>query len=108
MTLRIRSALRSPRRRLAIVLTVLLLGGIVASHHAEPSGMDSGMAAGAVCLAVLGVGTALLVAEVLPRWSPRFEASPVPRTRRRLCSGRARGAPARAGPSYLELSVLRR
>ena len=107
-TLRIRSALRPPRRRLAIVLAVLVLGGIVASHHVEPSGMDSGMAAGAVCVAVLGIGSALLAAETMPRWLPRFEPLPHSRPQRELWTSPVRGVPARAGPSYLELSVLRR
>lgn len=105
--LRLRAALRGPRRRLALLLAVLLLGGATAYHHVEPSGMD-GMVSGAICLAVIGGGTALLVARVLPRWRPTSRA--VPLRRRRSIAGfvPARGVPARAGPLYLQLSVLRR
>ncbi|MBS1895407.1 MAG: hypothetical protein JST59_29255 [Actinobacteria bacterium] len=107
-TLGIRAALRSPRLRLATLLAVLALAGIVVCHHIEPSGMDDGMAAGMVCLAILGVGTALLAADSIPRWVPRPELPPLRAPRRETPSFDVSWIAARAGPSYLRLSVLRR
>ena len=99
--------LRSRRRRLALLVVVLLLGSATAYHHFEPSGMD-GMTGGVICLAVLGGGTALLLPEVLPPWRPRPSSLPVPRPRSITHVLPVRSVPARAGPLYLQLSVLRR
>lgn len=105
--LRLGGALRSPRRRPVLLLAVVVLGGAVAYHHVEPSGMD-GMVAGALCLAVIGGGTALLLAEVLPRWRPALRALSSARPRPLSWIDATKASPARAGPLYLQLSVLRR
>ena len=69
--LRLRAELRSPRRRVALLVAVFVLGGAVAYHHVEPSGMD-GMVAGAVCLAVIGGGTASSSPRCCPGGGPLF------------------------------------
>lgn len=106
--LRLRSALRGARLRLLLLLVVLSLGGVTAYHHGEPSGME-GMVSGVVCLAVLlGDGATLLLSAALARWRlHRPDSSPrIPRSVAWISP--ARGVPARAGPLYLRLSVLRR
>lgn len=105
--LRLRMSLRRSRRRLVVVLALLALGGAVAVHHAMPD-MHS-MPGHTICLAVLA-GAALLAVgisaardgrPVLPRpllrLALRSLVIPAPRT-----------VPARAGPIYLRLGVLRR
>lgn len=100
-----RAALRGPRRRLVLLLAILALGGLVASHHVEPKAMD-GMAGG-ICLAVLAGGAALLVSRIRPRWLPRLRPLRFRRPRRLPWISPPLSAPARAGPLYLRLSVLR-
>lgn len=92
---------------MALLLTVLVLGGVVAYHHVEPSGMDD-MASGAVCLAVIGGGATLLVAALLPRWLPPWRALRLSKPRATTWIVPAQTGLARAGPLYLQLSVLRR
>ncbi len=105
--LRVREGLSTPRRRLAILAVLLALVGIVAYHHSEPSEMD-GMALGAVCLAVLGGATAALAVEVLRVRLPRPPASQRPGLLFLTRPTPVRGIPARAGPLYLRLGVIRR
>lgn len=101
---RLRRALHSPRHRLLLLLAVLLLGGLVVTHHIEPKGMD-GMAGG-ICLAILG-GVALLAAPARLRrpGRPRPSRSRPPRQLPLIVL--LAGPRPRAGPLYLELSVLR-
>lgn len=105
--IRLRAVLRTPRRRLLLLLAVLILGGAVFYHHAEPTDMD-GMVGGALCLAVLGVGTALLISDASRRWLPEWRALPLLRLQSTLWPSTLRSVPARAGPLFLRLSVLRR
>jgi hypothetical protein len=94
---------RSPRRRLAILLAVLAIGGAVVAHHAMPD--MSGMATGVACLAVLAVAVVVSAVGVLrrPSWRPVLAvALPRPAVLR-VC-----GIPARASPLHLVLLVLRR
>lgn len=105
--LRARTLVRSPRRRLLAFVVILALGGMLFYHHAEPSDMD-GMVAGALCLAILGGGTALLLSEALPRWLPKLRAISIPRPRAASRPSSVRTVPARAGPLFLRLSVIRR
>jgi hypothetical protein len=105
--LRVREALSTPRRRLAILAVLLALVGLVAYHHSEPSDMD-GMVVGAVCLAVLGGAAAALAVEVLRLRLPRPPVSQRPGLLFATRPAPVRGIPARAGPLYLRLAVLRR
>jgi hypothetical protein len=101
----IRRLLRRARFRLAAVVAVLALTGLVAAHHGMPMDMHA-MPAAAMCLAVVGAGVAVAAAigvafpvgpaPVADGLMPRAPGSP------------ARGVPARAGPLYLRLTVLRR
>jgi hypothetical protein len=99
-----RGWLHRPLRRLAIVLVVLVVGGAVVAHHTMPE--MPGMAAAAACLFIVG-GSAIAVAAVAvalplrlgPLLAPALPTPPVRATQ---------SAPARAGPIYLALLVLRR
>ena len=100
-------AMRGSRRRLAVLLMVLGLGGAVAVHHAMPMDMHA-MAGHSVCLAVLAAGALLVAAafavrRVRPR-PPRRTSVRIPASRPVACCW---STPARAGPLYLRLSVLR-
>lgn len=102
----LRRAERRGAARWVLLAIVLILGAAVVYHHLGPAQMD-GMAAGAVCLAVLG-GGALIAVEALRRRLPR-PTSFEPPTPRGLATPRpALGVPARAGPLYLRLAVIRR
>jgi hypothetical protein len=90
-------------RRLATLLAVLVVGGAVVAHHTMPE--MAGMAASVTCMAVLGVAVAFAVAKVLRRpvgpislLKPPSHAAPL---------RDAFSVPARAGPLYLTLLVLR-
>lgn len=100
-----RTELRGPRRWLVLAI-VLTLGAAVVYHHLEPMQMD-GMATGVICLAVLGGGT-LVAADALRRRLPRPLRFRLPTQRPRATPRPARAVPARAGPLYLRLAVLRR
>jgi hypothetical protein len=99
----IRRLLRRARFRLAAVVAVLALTGLVAAHHGMP--MDMHAMPAAMCLAVVGASVAVAaaigvafpvgLAPVADGLMPRAPGSP------------ARGVPARAGPLYLRLTVLR-
>ncbi len=102
----LRGALRSSRRRLAIVLVLVGLVGAVSVHHGMPMDMHA-MPGHAACLALLA-GAALLVVGAA--------ASVVRDSRSRNGNLRTpvtpsgtwcRSVPARAGPLYLRLAVLR-
>jgi hypothetical protein len=108
--MRIRRLLRHSRRRLALVVAVIALGGVVSLHHSGPAmgAMDHGMSKGmTVCLAIVSaVGTAIAIAAAgLFPWRqscPTSELSIVPSSVPR----RPPLARARAGPVVLQ--VLRR
>ena len=100
-----RAEMRGARRWVLLAL-VLILAAAVVYHHLEPAQMD-GMASGAVCLAVLG-GGALIAIEALRRRFPRPTSFALPTPRGLAAPRPALGVPARAGPIYLRLAVLRR
>jgi hypothetical protein len=103
--IRIRRLLRRSRRRLTLAVTVVAATGLVALHHGVPMEMH-GMPAAAVCLAVLGAGVAVAKAAgalMVPRLAlPVDWLVPV------VWLTEPRSVPARAGPLYLRLAVLRR
>lgn len=105
--IQLRAVLRTPRRRVLLLLAVLILGSAVFYHHAEPTDMD-GMVGGALCLAVLGGGTALVISGASRRWLPELRALPPLRPKSLVRPLTLRSVPARAGPLFLRLSVLRR
>ena len=104
--MRIDRLLRSTRRRLAVALALLALGGVVAAHHGVVTDMHH-MPAGAICLAILAGTAAVAVAlgrVAVPAtsgltliWTPVDALPPI-----------ARSVPARAGPIFLALAVIRR
>jgi hypothetical protein len=102
--MRVRAWTRRPARRLAILLAVLVVGGAVASHHAMP-GMPA-IGAAATCLAVLG-SAVVAVGLIAPQRRLALRASDHRAPALRFVAA-PRGVPARAGPVYLELLVLRR
>jgi hypothetical protein len=90
---------------LAAVVAVLATTALVAAHHGAPMDMHE-MPATAVCLAVVGAGVAVAAA-VGVAFPARLALQSdwlVPAAPRRP----TRGVPARAGPLYLTLAVLRR
>jgi peptidoglycan/LPS O-acetylase OafA/YrhL len=103
----LRRALRRSRRRLVVALAVVGLAGAVAAHHGWP--MDThGMPAAALCLAIAtAAGAAVAVgagAAVWFRvWSGPIDGGPRPSWR-----SIRHHSPARAGPSFARLQVLRR
>jgi hypothetical protein len=101
----LRQLLRRKRRRLGLVLALVAVTGLVALHHGAPMDMHA-MPAAAVCLAVLGVGVAVAAAAASgfrARLAPPADW-PIPAS---WPTG-PRSVPARAGPLYLRLAVLRR
>lgn len=101
----LRGALRSSRRRLAVVLVLGGLGGSVALHHGLPTGMH-GMSEPAVCLALL-VGAGLVLAgAALATSGPRPPAAQ-PQARVTTPGASCRSIPARPGALYLRFAVLR-
>jgi hypothetical protein len=103
--IRIRGLLRRSRRRLTLAVIVVAATGLVALHHGMPMDMHQ-MPAAAVCLAVLGAGVAVANAAgalLMARLAlPVDWLVPVP------WLTEPRSVPARAGPLYLRLAVLRR
>lgn len=79
--------------------------GLVALHHGAPIGMHE-MPAAAVCLAVLGAG--VVVAGTAGRLLTRRLAPAVDWLVPVVWLTEPRSVPARAGPLYLRLAVLRR
>jgi hypothetical protein len=108
--MRIRRSLRHSRRRLAVLVAVIALGGVVSLHHSRPAmgAMDHSMSKGmTICLAIVtaaGIAIAVAAAGLFPwrQWSPTSELSFVPSSVPR----RPPLARARAGPVVLQ--VLRR
>lgn len=93
--------------RIALTAAVVALSGAVVAHHTpiDVHGMPD-MTATMICLGVLGAATLVAVAlNVLPRVRPR---PPTVGILRALWIPPTRGTPARAGPLYLRLQVLRR
>ena len=102
----IRALLHASRRRLAIVVVLLGLAGAVAVHHGMPMDMHA-MGGHTVCLALVLAGVALAAAvaiAVKPARARRLADQRAPVTR---LSRSCRSVPARAGPLYLRLAVLR-
>ncbi len=98
--------LRRSRHRLTLLLVLLGLASAVAVHHGMPMDMHA-MGGQAICLAVLG-GALLLVTGVVLTAVARRRARPTDlSTPRALIVPLPRSAPARAGPLYLRLAVLR-
>jgi hypothetical protein len=108
--MRIRRSLRHSRRRLAVLVAVIALGGVVSLHHSglAMGAMDHGIGAGvAVCLAIVtAAGTAIAVAAVgLLLWRRRRVAPDFVLVR---SSARPRPPLARARAGPVVLQVLRR
>jgi hypothetical protein len=101
----LRQLLRRKRRRLGLVLALVAVTGLVALHHGAPMDMHA-MPAAAVCLAVLGIGVAVAAASALG-FRTRL-ALPADWLIPASWPTRPRSVPARAGPLYLRLAVLRR
>ncbi len=101
MTLRA-ALMRSSRRRLLTVVVLLGFSGAVAVHHAMPTDMAS-MPGHAVCVAALLAGALLSVCVRRPR-PPRVTNAQALPSRCIACDW---STPARAGPRYLRLNVLR-
>ena len=95
----------SAKHRLALILTLLSLLGVVVSHHNLMPEDAHGMEMGAICLAVLGgaVGLVLCTGLITRRPRPVRNLNPVTA----LISMPVIAAPARAGPELLTV-VLRR
>ncbi|MDQ2895815.1 MAG: hypothetical protein M3Y09_09240 [Actinomycetota bacterium] len=102
----LRGFLGSSRRRLAVLLVLFGLVGAVSVHHGMPMDMHA-MPGHAVCLALLA-GAVLLVAgaAVTAALGPRPRTIDV-RTPMTPSGTWCRSVPARAGPLYLRLAVLR-
>ena len=89
-----------------MVAVVALAGAVVAHHNPIDMHGMTGMTVTMICLAVLGAATLVAVAlNILPRVRPR---PPTAKILRSLWIPAAQGTPARAGPLYLRLQVLRR
>lgn len=96
---------RSGRHRLALILTLLSLLGIVVSHHNLMPEDAHGMEMAAICLAVLGGAVGLVLFTGLINRRPRPVRNLSPFTA--LIAMPVITAPARAGPELLTV-VLRR
>jgi len=103
--IRARHVLRRSRRQLTLAVVLVATMGLVALHHGVPMDMHE-MPAAAVCLAVLGAGVAAASAAGA-LFVPRL-ALPVDWLLPILWLTEPRSVPARAGPLYLRLAVLRR
>jgi hypothetical protein len=106
MALRLRALLRSPRRRLALMLVSVGLAGAIELTHAVPGADHMGQGA-AMCLAVLAI-SAVAVASA-PRMGRWFPSPPRPRDERRPVLTAARvfhGALARGDPADLQVFRL--
>jgi hypothetical protein len=101
----VRRLLRRSRRHLTLALVLAATTGLLALHHGVPMDMHE-MPAAAVCVAVLGAGVA--VASAAGALVARRLALPLDWLLPVLWLTEPQGAPARAGPLYLRLAVLRR
>jgi hypothetical protein len=103
----LRRAMCGSRRRVAVALALLSLAGAVAVHHAAPSDMSS-MAGHGICLAMLAGALVGAAAAGVKRFRTAVPAPAVLRLAAvTLVVLAPRSAPARAGPLYLRLRVLR-
>jgi hypothetical protein len=103
--MRVRTGLRRSRRRLVVALAVIGLAGAVAAHHGAPMDVHA-MPAAAMCLAIVAVAGAAVGAAVAGWrgvWAPVIACG----SRPGWASG-PRRPPARAGPLFLRLQILRR
>jgi hypothetical protein len=103
--IRLHRFLRRSRRDVTLAVVLVATAGLVALHHGVPMDMHE-MPAAAVCLAVLGAGVAVAVAAGA-LFAPRL-ALPVDWLVPIVWLTEPRSVPARAGPLYLRLAVLRR
>jgi hypothetical protein len=101
----LRRLLRRTRHRVGLVMALLAITGLVALHHGAPMDMHA-MPAAAVCLAVLGVGLAAASAAAFG-FQARL-ALPADWLIPASWPTGPRSVPARAGPLYLRLAVVRR
>jgi hypothetical protein len=101
----VRRFLRRSRRHLAVAAILVATTGLVALHHGMPMAMHE-MPAAAMCVAVLGASVAV-AAGAGALFVPRL-ALPVDWLVPVVWLTRPRSVPARAGPLYLRLAVLRR
>ncbi|MGI8558953.1 MAG: hypothetical protein ACR2ND_11720 [Solirubrobacteraceae bacterium] len=102
-SLKLRHAIRSSRRSVALMAVLTAITAAVAVHHAMPMAMHE-MDGTTVCLAIMAVGAAAAVASLacFPCVFPRFASE----TRlRSLVDNSPRSVPARAGP--IGFQVLR-
>jgi hypothetical protein len=101
----VRRLLRRSRRHLALAVVLAATTGLVALHHGMPMGTYE-MPAAAACMAVLGASVVVATAAgalFVPRLRlPADWLAPL------LWLTEPRSVPARAGPLYLRLVVLRR
>ena len=100
--------MRASQRKLAVVLVLGGLAAAVAVHHSIPMDMHA-MPGQSVCLAVLAAGAlltgvAVIVRATRPGPPPRVTNFRIPLSRPVACDW---STPARAGPLYLRLNVLR-
>jgi hypothetical protein len=103
--IRVRRFVRRSRSHLALAVILIATTSLVALHHGLPMAMHE-MPAAAVCLAVLGAGVVVASAagaSLARRLAPAVDwLVPV------VWLTAPRSVPARAGPLYLRLAVLRR
>jgi hypothetical protein len=103
--LSIRRTLRRSQRRALLLIALTGVTAVLVAHHDIPMDMHA-MSAGAVCVAILAVGTGLAMATAVAA-APRFWARAVDAVARsRAVSPRT--VPTRAGPLHLQLLVIRR
>jgi peptidoglycan/LPS O-acetylase OafA/YrhL len=103
----LRAALRRSRREFVVALAVLGLAGAVAAHHGVPMDMHS-MPAAALCLAIVTVAGAVVAVGAAVVFWRRIWAPVVRCGARSGWASARRGPPARAGPLFVWLQVLRR
>ena len=98
-----RTLRRRAAHRLAAIVLVLFVGGIVVAHHVMPK--MATMTAGVACVAVMAMAVGVSVARIArrPEW-PTWVTVLVPRTLELVPVAPIR---ARAGPLHLLLLVLR-
>ncbi len=102
---RIGRALRRPRRRLAVLLLIVAVSGILVATHSAPT-MEHMDKATAVCLAVFSAGVASVLgasAEALIPGRLRFAAIQLLGSQRSQHRTPVSGPPSRAGPPTLQV-----
>lgn len=115
--MRIRALLQRSRRRLAVALVVLGLGGAIVVHHGMPEGMsmDHGHAEHVMTTCLRVIAAAATIVGAVLAIVRRLSSTPTPQVAAlRRADALTRPRPlvrARAGPPvvlYLRLGVLRR